>query len=104
MYRSGSGLVQDTLRALAQEGSLAYPTSPGAVGVDEVDADTVDRVQEEMRGVRAEGGKVRADMHSGAAASRKDAESVGHGYYSTCSRHLLLVAVREQWSLCLDAR
>src|SRR6267142_2696680 len=86
MHHSGSGFAQDTLQALAQEGSLVYPTCPGAVGVDGWDAGTVDSVQGEMRGARAEAG------------------AVEHGYCSTCSRHLLPVAVRAQWSLWLDAR
>lgn len=90
-----------------------YPKCPGAVGVDGWDAGTVDSVQGEMRGAQAEaghvgGGKVPADIHLGVATSRNHVEvgagAVEHGYCSTCSRHLLPVAVRGQWSLCLDAR
>jgi hypothetical protein len=71
---SDSGFALDTLRALAQEGSLPYSTCPGAaVAVGAVDAGTVDRAQEERRGAQVEAGhvahgKVPADMHPGAAS------------------------------------
>jgi hypothetical protein len=91
---------------------LAYSKCPGAVGVDGWDAGMVDSVQAEMHGEQAGahvgGGKVLADMHLGVATPRNHAgagaEAVEHGYCSTCLQHLLPVAVRGQWSPCLDAR
>jgi len=107
MHCSGSRFAQGTAPAPAQEGSLVYPTGPGAAGVDGVD--TVHNVQGEMYGARGEverveGGRVPVvDMYSG-VASRNHVEPIGHGSGSTYSRPPLPVAVRGQGGLCLHAR
>jgi len=107
MHHSGSRFAQGTAPAPAQEGSLVYPTGPGAAGVDGVD--TVHNVQGEMHGARGEverveGGRILvAGMYSG-VASRNHVEPIGHGSGSTYSRHPLPVVVRGQGGLCLHAR
>lgn len=104
MRHFGLGFAQGTLRAPAQERSLAQAMCLGAAVVDGADVGTEHSGQEVMRDARGEVGHVGdgkrwAGMDSGAASHNYGGLGlVEYGSGSTYSRHPL--AVQKRWGLC----
>ena len=103
MRHFGLGFAQGTLRAPAQEHSLAQAMCPGAAVVDGADVGTEHNGQEVMRDARGEvghvgDGKRSVGMDSGAASHNYGGLGlVEYGSDSTYSRHPL--TVQERWGL-----